>query len=90
MADTKHMWVPVKIHNEFFCIKTKENFERQFSDRIADNIQDEETAELICKAVNNHARLIEMLKKVMREKYEQSTGETEIDNEAESLLKELE
>lgn len=52
----------------------------------------EANAELICKAVNNHDKLMEMLRLVLKEKYQESNGSienTEIENMAETLLESL-
>ena len=49
-------------------------------------------AEMIVKAVNNHDKLVDMLKLVLKEKYRESNGSiqnTEIETMAENLLQSL-
>lgn len=51
-----------------------------------------ENALFICKAVNSHYKLMEMLRLVLKEKYQESNGSienTEIENMAETLLESL-
>lgn len=52
----------------------------------------EANAEMIVKAVNNHDKLVDMLKLVLKEKYRESNGSiqnTEIETMAEQLLQSL-
>jgi hypothetical protein len=57
-----------------------------------ENETTEANAEMIVKAVNNHDKLVDMLKLVLKEKYRESNGSiqnTEIETMAENLLQSL-